>query len=799
MLKRLTRAAGPAAFVAATVLLGSVLVATSAQGAAKPKLPSKPAVTAVVAGAGSVQVAWTAGSPGGSSITGYVVKAVQGGLVVANCSPSPAAVTAATSSCLLSGLTPGVPAAVSVSARSALGLGPAGTTKTTPVGAPSAPQIQSTTRSNSKVTVTWKSGSSNGSAITGVVITGLSGAGGKLRGCTNVAPAKKGTCTLSGAAPSASYVVTVAATNSYGISPSANSTVAAITPGVPTNATMGLDTSWVAPGGQVTATGTTFAARTSVSVVATKSSGVQSPRAIHRASSPWSRSSAASPITVNLGTTTTDGSGNLNDTLTIPSSMASDPVGTYDIVATGLTSTGSTGTAQAPLQIGFDTEPPVLVDAAGATPLSVTSTSSDTSDTGQVVTVSAEVYDVLSGVQSVRAYLLSTTGRTLPITCQVSGFSGNFHDGVWQSTCVIPRYTETSYVPVLVITSSAGTCAAYGWQDVGFMGFCGRNDLDALGYQESDLTATFTAPTGGGNGPLGFDGAGTPGAFSLGATSVSVASGNTASIPFTFGFSGSPAGSTYSFYWLDETPPTGTSWWGYPNAPGLGSGGTICVSTCTNGQGLPTQLVSGTLEHGVFQGSIAIPPTAPSGTYRLVMAGITGAPGHAAYYGGITLKDADAIASKLGYSATDTSFSVESNAWEPVPSPNGPQMLSSVSGGQVSLSTHSVDSVNGPQTVTVTLGGIVPDPGFNITSVQLLFRNGSSASTPPTGYAHYDSNLGTWSARVDIPQYGFPGTWTLSFIAFTETTPDGQVFAIGSAQPSDLGFSVDQCSFTNAN
>jgi|GEM_PF-4800324 len=479
--------------------------------------------------------------------------------------------------------------------------------------------------------------------------------------------------------------------------------------------------------------------------------------------------------------------------------MASDPVGTYDIMATGLSSTGATETKQAPLQIGFDTAPPVLVDAAGATPLSVTTTSSDTSDSGQVVTVTAEVYDALSGVQSVRVYLISTTGQVPWVTCQLSSFSGSFHDGVWQSTCVIPRYTEASYVPILEITSAAGTCASYGWQDVGFMGFCGRTSLDALGYQESDLTATFTAPTGGGSAPLGFDGAGTPGAFSLGATSVSVTSGNATSIPFTFGFSGSPTGSTYAFTWLDETPPTNSSWWGYPNAPVLGTDGTICVSTCTNRQGSSTQLVSGTLDHGIFQGSIAIPPTAPSGTYRLVMAGITGAPGHAVYYGGPTLKDADALASKLGYTAADTSFSVESNAWEQVPSATGPQMLSSSNGGQLSLSTHSVDSVNGPQTVTVTLGGLVADPGFSITSVQVLFRDGSTPTTPPTGSGHYDSDSGTWSARVDIPQYGYPGTWTLAFIDFTETTPDGQVSVINSVLPADLGFSLDQCSFTNAN
>ena len=795
MLKKLTRMTAPAAVVTATFLLGPVLAATSAQ-AVKPKLPSKPVVTAVVAGAGAVQVSWTAGSPGGSAITGYVVKAVQGGVIVANCTPSPAGVTASSSSCVLSGLTPGVEAAVSVSARSGVGLGLAGTTKTTPVGAPSAPQIQSTTRTGSKVTVTWKAGSSNGAAISSFDAEGLSTSGARLRGCTHVAPARKETCTLSGAAPSAGYVVTVVATNSYGTGPTASSTVAAVTPGAATSTTLGLDKSWVAPGGQVTATATAFAARTTVSVVAIKSSGAQSPHAANRAVSLSPRAVAPTSISVDLGTTMTDGSGNLTDTLTIPPSMASDPVGTYDIVATGLSSTGSSGSEQAPLQIGFDTKPPVLVDAAGATPLSVTSTSSDTTESGQVVTVSAEVYDALSGVSGVTAYLLSANFPA--IRCQLSSFSGDVHDGVWQSTCAIPRYTEGSYAPVLEITSAAGTCASYGWQDVGFFGFCGRTALDTLGYQESDLTTTFTDSSASLNGPLSIDPAGTAGAFSLGATSVSVTSGNATSVPFTFGFSGLPRGSAYSFAWIDENPPAGSSWFGYPAAPGLYSDGTICATTCTNRQGSSTQLVSGTLAHGIFQGAIFVPPSAPSGTYRLVLAVISGDARQATQYGDGTLAGASSITSLLGYTGADTSFSVASNAWEPVPSATGPQMLSSANGGQLSLSAHSIDSVNGPQSVTVTLGGLVADPGFNITRVQVLFANGSN-SAPPLGFLQYDSGAGTWSGRVDIPQYGYPGTWSILFIAFTETTPDGQVVAVNSVLPGDLGFSADQCSFTNAN
>ena len=53
--------------------------------------------------------------------------------------------------------------------------------------------------------------------------------------------------------------------------------------------------------------------------------------------------------------------------------------------------------------------------------------------------------------------------------------------------------------------------------------------------------------------------------------------------------------------------------------------------------------------------------------------------------------------------------------------------------------------------------------------------------------------------EVGIPQYGFPGTWTLLFVGVTEVTPDGQVVATGAVTPTDLGLSADQGSFTNTH
>jgi hypothetical protein len=89
-------------------------------------VPAAPAVSAV-AGWNAATVTWTAPDTGGSAITGYTVRAVAGGTVVASASLGPDA-----RSYTFGGLTNGVPHTFEVTATNAVGTGPAGAATGTP-------------------------------------------------------------------------------------------------------------------------------------------------------------------------------------------------------------------------------------------------------------------------------------------------------------------------------------------------------------------------------------------------------------------------------------------------------------------------------------------------------------------------------------------------------------------------------------------------------------------------------------------------------------------------------------------
>jgi len=169
--------------------------------------PAAPTAVAGTAGNQSVLVSWTASVNNGAIVTLYTVTTSPGGL---SC-------TATTTSCTVSGLTNGTPYTFTVTAKNAVGTGAASAASAavTPAAAPSAPALTgASTSGKGALKVSWTAATSNGSAVTGYVVT-ASGSGGS-KTCSTAALS----CTVSGLNPGSTYTVSVVAQSAVG-----NSTV----------------------------------------------------------------------------------------------------------------------------------------------------------------------------------------------------------------------------------------------------------------------------------------------------------------------------------------------------------------------------------------------------------------------------------------------------------------------------------------------------------------------------------------------------------------------------------------------
>ncbi|CAB4152998.1 Fibronectin type III [uncultured Caudovirales phage] len=118
-------------------------------------VPSAPTVS-ITRGSGSVEVTWSAGSNGGSSINATYYAINEGSATAAPASPF-----------TLSGLTNGTPVTITMYHTNAAGTGATGTSNTvTPYGIPFAPTITSITPTANSLSVAFTAGSNNGSTIT---------------------------------------------------------------------------------------------------------------------------------------------------------------------------------------------------------------------------------------------------------------------------------------------------------------------------------------------------------------------------------------------------------------------------------------------------------------------------------------------------------------------------------------------------------------------------------------------------------------------------------------------------------
>ena len=186
--------------------------------------PAAPAAPTATAGITSATVSWVAPANNGSAITGYVVTPYKAGVA-----QTPVSYDASATSRTLSGLTAGSSYTFTVAATNATGTSApsAQSTAVTPYALPGAPTISAATAGDSAATLTWTTPSSNGSAITGYVVTPYIGATAQPTQTFSAAT----TQTVTGLTAGTAYTFTVAAVNQAGTGPAS----AASSPVTPNN------------------------------------------------------------------------------------------------------------------------------------------------------------------------------------------------------------------------------------------------------------------------------------------------------------------------------------------------------------------------------------------------------------------------------------------------------------------------------------------------------------------------------------------------------------------------------------
>ena len=185
--------------------------------------PGVPQTLTLARGAAQLSPSWLAPtSDGGDTVTGYTARAftaASGGSVAGSC-------TTSTTSCGITGLTPGTTYYVAVTASNSLGEGtPATRVSGAPADPPGAAGALTLTPGNARLTVTWSAPASDGgSAVTGYTAsaypTNIGGSASQT--CTSTGTS----CALTGLTNGTGYFVSVVATNAAGDGPATSRSAA---------------------------------------------------------------------------------------------------------------------------------------------------------------------------------------------------------------------------------------------------------------------------------------------------------------------------------------------------------------------------------------------------------------------------------------------------------------------------------------------------------------------------------------------------------------------------------------------
>jgi prepilin-type N-terminal cleavage/methylation domain-containing protein len=207
--------------------------------------PEAPTGLTVTYAGGVATLTWSASSDGGSPVTSYV----------ATSSPGGATCTSTSTTCTITGLTPGTTYTFSVTATNSQGTSTSSVTSSplTPATVASAPSdLVAASYQNTQSTLTWSAPSNNGGAtVTTYVVQYSSDSG--VTWTTDSADAVSGTgVTVTGLTNGSPYVFQVAAVNAAGTGPysaTSASVIPATAPSAPTlvAGTSSGTVSWTAP------------------------------------------------------------------------------------------------------------------------------------------------------------------------------------------------------------------------------------------------------------------------------------------------------------------------------------------------------------------------------------------------------------------------------------------------------------------------------------------------------------------------------------------------------------------------
>jgi uncharacterized repeat protein (TIGR01451 family) len=196
--------------VGVTVVTVGVAGVTSYVYTSAPATPVAPTATA---GVTSATVTWVAPASNGSTITGYLVTPIRNGVA-----QTPVSFDASTTTRTLTGLTAAASYTFTVAAVNAVGTGAASpaSAAVVPYALPAAPTITAVSAGSTSANLSWTAPASNGSAITGYVVTPYIG------GVAQTAQTFTSTATtqsITGLTGGTTYTFRVAAINAAGTGP----------------------------------------------------------------------------------------------------------------------------------------------------------------------------------------------------------------------------------------------------------------------------------------------------------------------------------------------------------------------------------------------------------------------------------------------------------------------------------------------------------------------------------------------------------------------------------------------------
>ena len=165
--------------------------------------PAAPTTVKAVAGNQTARISWKAAVNNGAVVTAYVVTAFPGGMTC----------TTSLTTCVVSGLTNGTPYTFTVTARNAVGVGPASLASATViprVSAAPAPINVVVRRGNGFLVVHWSAGIANGAVVSDYIVSATGG--GVTRTCTTTGTS----CVVRGLTNGVAYHVSVVARSASG-------------------------------------------------------------------------------------------------------------------------------------------------------------------------------------------------------------------------------------------------------------------------------------------------------------------------------------------------------------------------------------------------------------------------------------------------------------------------------------------------------------------------------------------------------------------------------------------------------